>query len=139
MCSRRESLAAMCHAILPRCMETDRCTGWCSQKAKYLTCILPEMVQVFLNNSVPLTDIETGVFGGARVLFASCSQDFTLTVGWQNIRAGLSQLQEMGMKVSMRNLGGTVGRKMQFETATGRVVVKKHGGLLVGKRDDGQR
>jgi len=97
------------------------------------------MVRIFRHNGVPLDDIETGVFGGARVLSSLYGMHLEQSVGWRNMRTCLSQLKEMGMKVSVRNVGGMVGRKIQFETDSGRVVVKKHQVLLTHKGAKGQR
>ena len=133
MYSRRTGLAAMCHAILPQCMEGECPDGQCSWRAKYLNCILPEMVKIFREKGVRPADIETGVFGGATVLSSLYVINVEQTVGWRNMRVGLSQLKELGIRVSVRNLGGTVGRKIQFETDSGRVVVKKHRGIMARK------
>ena len=139
MFNRRSGMAAMCHAVLPTCEEIDCRRSHCQLKAKYLNCVLPEMVRAFRKNRVPLKDIETGVFGGARVLSSLYGTNIEQSIGWRNMRTGLNQLKQMGMAVSVRNLGGTVGRKIQFYTDTGRVVVQKHQGLLARKLAEGKR
>jgi len=130
MFSRRTGMAAMCHAVLPVCTEFECRPRLCPRKAKYLTCILPEMVRAFREKKVPPAEIEIGVFGGASMFSPKNRASLEHSVGWKNMQAGLEQLEEMGMNISVRHLGGTVGRKIIFETDTGRIIVKKQLGIL---------
>jgi len=137
MYSRRAGIAAMCHAVLPVCAELECRPRLCPSKAKYLTCILPEMIRAFRDKKVPLAEIEIGVFGGASMFSMKRGAGLEQTVGWRNVQAGLELLEAMGMKVSVRHLGGTVGRKIRFETGTGRILVRKQLGILDSKVIDG--
>jgi len=75
-------------------------------------------------------ELQIKVFGGADVLpvqEASCRA----TVGHQNWRTALEILRDENFTVLASDLGGTVGRTIQFHTGTGEVLLRRLSGLAV--------
>ncbi len=66
-------------------------------------------------------DIVAKVFGGAAVLRSS---DCIFNIGERNIEIQKSILEEVGINVVAKSLGGDRGRKLIFNTATGLVKMK---------------
>ncbi len=69
--------------------------------------------------------LQAKVFGGAEVL--EMKKDF-FQIGQRNIQVGLETLEEAGIPVTGKSLGGKNGRKIIFDTQTGvvtqRMIVK---------------
>lgn len=58
------------------------------------------------------------VFGGANQINSS------INVGDRNIQIAKEQLHSYGIKIVKENLGGSVGRKIRFDSSTGEVLMK---------------
>lgn len=80
------------------------------------------LVNMFLDHGCSKEDIEAHIFGGAE---NSESNRFDGKIGSENITVGLEILKKMNIKVSTRDTGGTMGRKIVFHTGTGETVVAK--------------
>jgi len=65
------------------------------------------------------------VFGGADVLPVSQALKHKPTVGAMNCRVAMDVLAEEGLTVSATDLGGIRGRKIQFHTGTGEVLLHR--------------
>ncbi len=61
------------------------------------------------------------VFGGGEVINTQVSQ---FLIGERNIQVAYQVLEEQRIKISGQSVGGKVGRKIQFNTATGAVLQK---------------
>lgn len=62
---------------------------------------------------------------GGATMFATGQAE---GIGERNVRAVEGILEGLGIPVTARDVGGTTGRRVTLETATGRVVVKIPGG-----------
>ncbi|PBQ33757.1 chemotaxis protein CheD [Sphingobacteriaceae bacterium] len=58
------------------------------------------------------------IFGGANQINSS------INVGDRNIQIAKEQLSSYGIKIAKENLGGTIGRKIRFDSSTGEVLMK---------------
>ncbi|QWR78736.1 chemotaxis protein CheD [Candidatus Magnetomonas plexicatena] len=128
MYNPHKGLAAMCHGLLPNC--GCEC-GSCPEKMKYVECSIVHMINWFYKAGVDKSQIETKVFGGGDVLDkghcvnALPPERQRLSVGSQNIKAALKVLDEAGFKISAKDVGGNLGRKMFFFTDNGEVLLRK--------------
>lgn len=61
------------------------------------------------------------VFGGGNIIEASAAQ---FMIGDRNISVAKEMLTELQIKIAAQSIGGNLGRKIQFNTATGEVKQK---------------
>lgn len=79
------------------------------------------LIRSMLNRKATIENLEAKVFGGCNSLYRTTNQ---FMVGERNIRVALDILKESGIRVVSQNTGGAYGRKVVFDTATGKVGVK---------------
>ncbi len=79
------------------------------------------LIRSMINRKATSETLEAKVFGGCNSLYPSGNQ---FLVGERNIRVALDVLRDAGIPVVSQNTGGTYGRKIVFDTATGHVRVK---------------
>ena len=117
MYNARLRAAAICHGMLPH--------GGISDNFKYVDTALRYMIDYFRKRDIGRKEIEVKVFGGADMFNTVGSSTRNFTVGWQNISAATSFLQEYGMAPTASDVGGKKGRKLIFTTDTGIVYLKR--------------
>jgi chemotaxis protein CheD len=71
-------------------------------------------------------NLVTKVFGGGNIIEAGTSQ---FMIGDRNIAVAKDMLKDLRIQIISQSVGGTLGRKIQFNTATGEVNQK-----LIGKQ-----
>jgi chemotaxis protein CheD len=126
MFHRRTGFAGISHALLPRCPKRRHCdASCCGQQAKYVDCIVPWMVRRFTEAGAHLREIEVKVFGGADMFTSTGNRGGVISIGKQNIEAAFEALEKAGLRVLARDVGGTRGRKIFFNTETGEVLLKR--------------
>jgi chemotaxis protein CheD len=125
MLHRRSGFAAICHALLPRCPERRHCGAHCDRRAKYVECVVPRMVRQFNEAGANLRELEVKVFGGADMFSSRAGGGASISIGKQNIEIALEVLEKAGLRVLVRDVGGTQGRKIFFNTETGEVLLKR--------------
>ena len=124
MFSSRLDLAAICHAMLPapgqgRCAE-DRSR----EPYKYVSLVVPVMAGVFTRAGAKPAETEVKLFGGASCIGRHRNGDCPHCVGPSNVRLARMLLAEHRLVVRASNVGGSSGRKLLFNTATGEVLHK---------------
>ena len=78
-------------------------------------------IKSILNRNVELHHLEAKIFGGSN----SFSKDVDIfKVGKRNIDAAVEVLHEFGIPLIAQDVGGGRGRKIVFNTATGKVRMK---------------
>ena len=77
---------------------------------------------MMLRKSSGLKNLEAQIFGGSNRFFTEAS---FLSVGKQNVTAAKVVLEEAGVPLVYQDTGGEPGRKIYFNTQTGKVVVNK--------------
>lgn len=121
---RRSGFAAISHALMPRCPKRGKCNGCCGQQAKYVDCMVPWMLRRFNEAGARTKEIELKVFGGAD-MFTSAGTRGVISIGKQNIDAAFEAIEQSGLRVHSRDVGGNRGRKIFFNTETGEVLLKR--------------
>jgi chemotaxis protein CheD len=126
MFCRRLVAAAACHPVLPACPERGSChVQNCSQRSKYVECVIPEMFRRFQDLGVQGDELEIKMFGGANMFFRSTSQKEILHVGTRNVDMAKEMIKELQLTLKSYDVGGNQGRKLYFDTETGDVWVKR--------------
>lgn len=125
---RRTGLAAACHALLPVCRQDCSCPPeTCLHKYRFVTCILPDMLQRFVKKGVFPEDLEIKMFGGADMIMVRKNSRAweNQRVGRKNILAARNVARNLNIRFSREDVGGTLGRKIYFDTESGEVWLKR--------------
>jgi chemotaxis protein CheD len=121
----RLRVGAICHAFLPKCLTWNKCQSHCQERFKYVHCTIPWMVEQLSLPGVRRSEIETKLFGGGDLFVPSMISGNNLSVGKQNTVMALEMFKKEGLIVASQDLGGTMGRKIIFNTGTGEVLLKR--------------
>jgi chemotaxis protein CheD len=78
------------------------------------------LIRSMLNRKVNIDTLEAKVFGGCNSLYP----DDIFKVGERNIAIALAVLKAFEVRVVAKHVGGSHGRKIVFNTVTGKVRVK---------------
>lgn len=111
---RRAMIGGMNHFLLPETVNDAKSLHGGIAATRLL-------IQLMIRKSSSVRNIEAQVFGGASRFF---TEDSFLNVGRQNVEAAHIVLEEAGIPVVRRDTGGELGRKIYFNTQTGRVIIK---------------
>jgi chemotaxis protein CheD len=76
------------------------------------------LVHAMLNQHITLKNIEAKIFGGSNSLYKNSNH---FRVGEQNVAAAIKVLQQFDITVTAHDVGGHYGRKIVFNTSTGKV------------------
>jgi chemotaxis protein CheD len=125
MFHRKARVGAICHGLLPKCRERAVCGRPCAEQAKYVECAILMMVKLFDENKLKRSEIEVKVFGAADMFSMRLGGRNSISVGRQNIEIAQQSLEKAGLRVIALDVGGTTGRKLFFNTATGEVLMKR--------------
>jgi len=128
--------AAICHAIMPLCTENGVCNSHCENSAKYVDCIVRRMAELFSHKNIKARNIQVKLFGGADTLSSVGRFIVPESVGTLNLREAMRSIEEVGLRVSTRDVGGTEGRRLFFNTRTGHVMIKKLHAVWIQKSSD---
>ena len=114
-------MAAMSHCLLPtrsgsRPMNPDE------SRYAYVDWTVEEMLGFFSRAGVPVPEIEVKLFGGSDVLQMLAGPK---SVGRENLNLAMRLVQSKGLNLLASDVGGPAGRKIAFETISGRVRVYK--------------
>lgn len=127
MFSPQTGVSAACHAVLPSCRDCSCPSDVCLNKYKFVKCVIPEMLKRFKKMGVDPGDIEIKMFGGADMIMVrkgSRSWD-NQRVGRQNIVMARDVARENNLIIKKSDVGGTLGRKLYFDTESGEVWLKR--------------
>jgi len=125
MFARRLGLAAICHAMLPAPPRRDQSSIKGETRFRYLSFAVAAMVDAYRQRGVDLDTVEAKMFGGGAVIGHSASHTAVGCIGESNIEVARRLLVDAHIFVCAENVGGSVGRKIIFNTATGEVLHKQ--------------
>jgi len=127
--SARLGAGAMCHGVLPTA--PPGVAG--AEACRYVDFSIRHLARQFDALGASRAELEVKLFGGADVLPVPDSRGKP-TVGALNCRTALEVLEREGFRVAASDLGGTGGRTIHFDTATGEVFVHRLGKVQRAKR-----
>lgn len=126
MLNHRKKVAAMCHAVQPVCRrQPSGCPENCEERYKYVSCVIPEMMNRMMSMGVQSIEMETKLFGGSAMIRSRNPSGKDNAVGDQNIEAALSTLARYGVSLHTVDVGGKFGRKLIFNTDSGEILLKR--------------
>jgi chemotaxis protein CheD len=126
MLNHRKKVAAICHAVQPVCRQQFLgCPDICDDRFRYVSCVIPEMVNRMNMLGVQSVELETKLFGGSAMIGKRSFNEKRNAVGNQNIEAALSAMAYYGIRLHTVEVGGKLGRKLIFDTGSGEVLLKR--------------
>ncbi len=119
--SPRLGMGALCHGVLPRCPPgLPAPEGY-----RYVDFAICDLARQFEAFGALRGEVQIKVFGGADVLPVHSAMSWRATVGHQNWHTALEVLRDQSFTVLASDLGGAVGRTIQFHTGTGEVLLRR--------------
>ncbi|MBI5895736.1 MAG: chemotaxis protein CheD [Desulfobacterales bacterium] len=118
-------LAAICHALQPRCPHSEKCSSACLVRYRYAICAISTMTRQMIAQGVKPKQIEVKLFGGAAMIGGQRPETAAPSMGQQNVTAAMETISDCGLILKVMDVGGTFGRKIIFDTATGEVLMKR--------------
>jgi chemotaxis protein CheD len=115
---------ALCHGMLPHCPPCLPPNADPTEGHRYVDFSIRYLAGQFDLLGVRRAELVVKVFGGADVL-GGAPRPGRPTVGALNRQAAEKALQEEGLIVSARDVGGTRGRRIHFHTGTGEVLLHR--------------
>lgn len=110
----KNRVGGMAHIMLPSSNGTEHPAG------KYANLALPELIRQITTFGGQSKGLIAKLAGGARMFATEKSQ----SIGDQNLMAVEQLLKDSGIPIHGRHCGGTKGRRMSYNVATGAVVVE---------------
>ena len=120
--SPRLGIGALCHAMLPRCPVDPPTKLSLAKKRKYVDFCIRDLAHQFDALGIQRKEVEVKLFGGADVISVE-RDDLHPTVGRMNCEMAIETLHDEGFNLAAADLGKTFGRKIRFNTASGRVLL----------------
>jgi len=115
--------SGLAHIVLPSSTNMDdayRTPG------KYSDTAVRALIRGLLRSGASLTHIKSKMVGGGRVLQGGGFD------GTRNVESTRNELKRAGVNIVAEDVGQIYGRSMKFETATGKVVVRRFRQTSVG-------
>lgn len=109
---KKKRIAAINHYLLPG--SSDNTTG--DPNRGYDAIHL--LVRSLKNRKVVLSDLEAKIFGGSNSLY---KKNDIYKIGERNVSTAFEVLKQYGIAVVAHHVGGELGRKIVFNTSTGKV------------------
>lgn len=107
-------IGGMCHFLYPKA-DSD-----CTPTARYGDVALVALLKMIRGLGGEKRFLAAHIIGGASKRMASQSD-----IGMRNIESARVSLQRHGIFIEAEDVGGFIGRKVLFDTATGQVAVLK--------------
>ncbi len=115
---KRLKMGGICHAVLPRNVRRDGAGTF-----RYVDSSISYMLQRFETLGIAKDEMEVKLMGGADVF--ERMNEHTRSVGRQNRETALEIIRSEHLKLSVSDVGGSLGRKIYFYTDTGRVLLQR--------------
>jgi len=112
----RRKVSGLAHIMMPRCRDGDLSRG------KYADTAVADLIALVAPRGSDPATLEAMLVGGAR-MFPGGSEAIA-SVGEQNIAAARKALRELRVRITYEDTGGTRGRAIQFDNATGEIAIR---------------
>jgi chemotaxis protein CheD len=104
----------MAHIVLPESAGRDGAPG------KFADTAVPQMLAVLRDHGLPAYGLTAKLAGGANMFNGSGP----LQIGDANAQAVAAALRKAGIRVAGHDIGGTRGRRVDFDCASGEMIVQ---------------
>lgn len=122
---RLSGSAAICHVLHPRCPRPEACSDHCDAAYRYAPCAVMAMGHWMSARGARPGQIEVKLFGGAAMMARRPGHHAPQSIGRLNVEAALETLEALHLSLKVADVGGTVGRKILFDTGSGEVWLKR--------------
>ncbi|MDQ1245462.1 MAG: chemotaxis protein CheD [Campylobacterota bacterium] len=92
------------------------------QSLKFGNISIPKLIEAMLEKGAKISNIEAKIFGGAAINISCCNG--AMMVGEKNILVAKEILNDYKIKIVAEDVGGSDGRKIQFNLENGKVLLK---------------
>jgi len=118
-------VGGLLHVMLPDSRQFSNA----SKPAKFADLGIPLLVQEIARWGGRPANLQAKIAGGAQ-MFTGMSGKFMLNIGERNVAMTRQILNELGIRILAEDVGGTRGRTMILDTATGQVLIRTVGSQL---------
>ena len=118
-------MAGMAHVVLPESRSGN--SGSEPPPGKFADTAVPALLQQMERMGASRARLRVAIAGGAEV-FASSSVSPLLAIGKRNAEAVRCAVRKVGLRLSAEDVGGSTGRTVVLDVATGLVQVRMVGG-----------
>lgn len=126
-------IGAICHGRLPQRTKGGVWVPGNKKKCfEYMDCSIVYIIDFFKDLNIKRNKVVIEMYGGSN-MFHQTSEEKN-SVGWQNIDISKRILNKHGLYVSVSDVGGYLGRKVIFNSQTGKV-----SSIILQKRADSIR
>jgi len=117
-------IGTICHAFLPDSSDAKRGLHD-PQVCRYVDTALQNMLETMDKLGVPRRDLVIKMFGGASGIAVHAGESSSYNIGRRNVEMARKLLRFARLEVKGEDVGGSLGRKLMFNTQTGEIWVKK--------------
>ena len=111
----------MAHVVLPESAGRDGTSG------KFADTAVPQMLAVLKEQGMLIYGLTAKLAGGASMFSGSGP----LQIGDANTMAVVTALKKAGIRVAGQDVGGTRGRRVDFDCASGELIIQCAGQLAI--------
>lgn len=114
-------IGGMAHSMLPTYKGYEG-----QNKAKFVDSAVIEMINMLVKEGASRTRLVAKIVGGAH-MFGTTHNNDMLKIGERNIEAGLAILRQLNIPIKANDTGGTHGRTIVLNIATGNLKIRTVG------------
>lgn len=118
-------IGGLLHVMLPEANQA----GGALKPAKYADAGIPVLVEALRREGALMKRLEAKLAGGAQ-MFAGADEKFLFNIGQRNAEVARRVLKSLGIRIAGEDLGGSSGRTMILDTATGQVIIRMLGARI---------
>jgi len=111
----RRGVGGMNHVMLPRFTSSQDPSTRFGNVATFV------LLDLMKEHGCLKSDLTISVFGGANSMIRGNQQNEAMQVGKNNIEVTKNVLKKLGLSISVEDTGGSIGRKLNFDCATGEI------------------
>lgn len=117
----QKRVAGLAHILLPDSSVTKQKT---INEYKYADTAIPVLVDRLLEIGARKHALKAKIAGGAEMFKFSSGSDL-LRIGPRNIDASLNELNKLKIPVIAQDVGGNIGRTIEFDPATAKLKIRR--------------
>lgn len=120
-------IGGLAHVMLPESRESAKGNKGLNMN-KFADVAIPSMVEEMKHKGCSVERMKAKIAGGAH-MFTGIMDSEMMDIGKRNDEAVREELKKLGIPLLAHETGGTVGRTVRLDTATGRFMIKTKDGL----------
>lgn len=121
LCDRTRKIGGMVHIMLPACTGAGE-----TNKLKFADTGIVNLLEAVVRNGGSRNNLVAKIAGGAH-MFSNSHRGDVIKVGQRNAVSARSVLRSLKIPIIAEDIGGTYGRTIELNIATGELMVKTIG------------